>query len=120
VFIYFAKFLTAAVVVAGVVLLSPAIILHGEMKTHDLNAKGETSQVAWTSADTGAGSGPYVVLAACTLRLSAEYDHAAFALVKLNLALKSAAAALVCGAKTALFKQELLALFERLVALVSS
>jgi type II secretory pathway pseudopilin PulG len=117
--IYTSKGLTAALVVIGIVL-PPVFILTEELSAHELNAKGNTSQIAWTSADTGVGSGPYVVLAACALRLTAQYDHTAFVLVWLNLALACAAALLVCATKTALFKHELLAVYAWLEALVNS
>jgi hypothetical protein len=101
--IYTSKLLTAALVAVGVVV-PPIITLYLEVNAHDLNAKGDTSQIAWT----------------CALRLTAQYDLAAFALVQLNLALACAAALLVCGTKTALSKHELLAGVRRLIALINS
>lgn len=115
---FLSKVLTA-LLVAATIVLPPALILYEEVNARKENAKGDTSQVAWTSADTGVGRGPYVVLAACTLRMTASYSGVAFALVKVNLALACAATVLVCGKKTALFKQELLTGFQRLAALVT-
>lgn len=116
--IYISKALTAGLVVVGVVL-PPVIILNDELNARELNVKGDTSQVAWTSADTGVGTGPYVILAACTLRLTAMYDSTAFTLVQVNLALACAAVVLVCSTKTAMFKHELLAGVKWLAALIT-
>lgn len=66
-------------------MTAPIVTAVGEQMARDSNADGKSSDLAWLAVDTGSGKGPYVVLAAVSVTLIAEYDRAAVVLTWINL-----------------------------------
>jgi hypothetical protein len=93
-----AKLLTVIIVVMGLVV-SPAFILAGDIRAGRNNADGSSSQVGLlprTVPNIMNESEPVVLIAAVTVRIMAEKNDRAQALLWLNLVLAVIAAFLVC------------------------
>ena len=88
---YSAKLCTCIIVGMGLVI-APAYILSSEAKAATYNADGSKSQVGLLAADTTSGKGPYVVVAAVTIRLTSVQDKEAQALEIVNMVLAGVAA----------------------------
>jgi hypothetical protein len=76
------------VVLVGLSLvIAPAVTLGGELSARGGNVPqmGKHAGVGWVSTSTGAGRGPYTVVAAVTVNIGASYDQIAFGLVIVNL-----------------------------------
>ena len=88
---------------SGSLVVAPAVTLATELAAWESNPKGKESKVGWLAADTGGGMGPYTVVAAVTVTITAQYEKGAFGMVIVNLAV---AAITTCWLWVLVYKSE--------------
>lgn len=92
-----ARAATCAIVCLGLIM-APFFILRSEYAAQDTNTNdGHSSKVGTLAADTGSGTGPYIVVGIVTIRTTTVYDDVALGLEWFNLAFACASAAFICA-----------------------